>query len=188
MLHNNRGSMLLSAVFIIVVFSVIIAVMIKILMGTDQVKLSATYSTQAEAIARGGAEFVLGTLFQPGHGNAYKSVLWQGSKPSSKTIIDNNFCATHAGHLLCSKDFLVYTGCQLESVVIDVADASADKENLKQSTVQYVYFITATASCNVPFTDTVMMTNADHANTYKITRTVEVSAVDLAWLDSLKVQ
>ena len=59
-----KGSMLITALMIIVFFSLILAAMARMLSNSDQNNLTASVGTQAELLAHSGTEYAMSRLFE----------------------------------------------------------------------------------------------------------------------------
>src|SRR5574344_750019 len=97
MLHNTfkKGSMLITAVFVILVFTSLIAIVSRLIIGSNQTQLTSVLGTQADALARSGTEFALAALFFPNTANSSESAIWgigkgpENYKSSALVLIDN---------------------------------------------------------------------------------------------------
>lgn len=84
-----KGSMLITALMIIVFFSLILAAMARMLSNSDQNNLTASVGTQAELLAHSGTEYAMSRLFEINKVGAVQSSIWEGEPPSSKKISDS---------------------------------------------------------------------------------------------------
>lgn len=161
-LAKNRGSMLVTAIFVIVVFTSLLAIISRILMRQEDVELGNVYSTQAEALARSGTEFALGALFLPNKLSVDSPIFKEGIKEQEYIILQcpsehNTFCN-------------VQGRCNIEKVTIIVRNLA---KITSDTDILYEYQILSRASCTVPF--------INNTNSYKITREIQTVASDLRW-------
>lgn len=174
---HQKGSMLITAIFVILVFSSLLAIVSRLVIGANQVQLSSVLGTQADALARSGNEFALGALFFPNTANSSKSSIWGVNKgPQDFTITplvlisnckdktDPNFCE------------VVYSGCYINKVTILAKNIG---ESETYSDVKFEYVIESEAICEVPFNDV-----ASGSAGYKLTRHVRTVASDVRWKDT----
>lgn len=182
-LHRKRGSMLLTAIAVIVVFSLLIAVSARMLMNSDQNKVTVSVGMQAELLAHTGTEFAMAQLFPLGASNgSLSSLLWGDGEPASKSILPAN-CSSVShedGNILCNG---FRDGCYLDKLYIDVKKIISD--DVSGSDVLYEYRITSSAVCDVPFISSSCAPNSatcsGNTSYYKVKRTETTKASDISW-------
>jgi hypothetical protein len=179
MLHNTfkKGSMLITAVFVILVFTSLIAIVSRLIIGSNQTQLTSVLGTQADALARSGTEFALAALFFPNTANSSESAIWgigkgpENYKSSALVLIDN--CKGNNDQNFCS---VVYSGCYINKLSILVKDLNSSDS---YADVKYEYIIDSEAICEVPFND-----NSEGNRYYNLTRHITTTATDVRWRDT----
>lgn len=186
MLHKNKGSMLITAIFVIVVFTILIAVMFRMVSDTRQANISSVYATKAENLAQGAAEMTLSMLFEHGKENAANSSLWAlwaqlesaaSPHPVNKKTYEVMNC--DRDDMKGKEPFCNDSRCKVKSVKITPYSTGHSTD----TTV--VYEVVASASCQVPWVD-----HASSATTqyYPVERTVRLQVSDVRWynVDAIK--
>lgn len=182
MLHKNKGSMLITAIFVIVVFTILIAVMFRMVSDTRQANISSVYATKAENLAQGAAEMTLSMLFEHGKENAANSSLWaQLEEATSPHPVNKTYEVMN-----CTRDdmkknapFCNDSRCQVKSVTITPYSTGHSTDTA------VVYEVVASASCNVPWVDHASSTTTQ---SYPVERTVRLQVSDVRWynVDAIK--
>lgn len=171
----QKGSMLLTAVFIIITFSVMLAVLAQMYQSNNQIKVNNFIAFHAETVAYTGSEYAMSYLFPlqqctsaTCYSSSYEQTNWKnlwgqsGENLGKKNIIDIEACKNRA-HIendpLCNG---VRDGCYISELSIE---PKLKKMN-STDTDGYVYTIVSEATCDVPFIETL---NID-SPTYQIKR------------------
>lgn len=177
MLHKHskiKGSLLVTAVFLMVVFSGLTAILAKILMNQDEVEISSVLGVQADALAKSGVEFALGSLFLPNTPNGTQSPIFAGKNITDGLEVTLIECSNGSTNDFCN---VQYNSCKIDKVSVTVNDLSLISSN---TDVKYQYHIISQASCDATFF------SEDNIHGYKISRQVDVYATDVRWRDSNK--
>jgi hypothetical protein len=173
-ISSVKGSMLLTAIFLLTVFCALIAIMSRVFMGQEDVELSSVYGTQAQALARSGTEFALGALFVPGKTSAVESKIFEGSfnlvADSPFTVIECNGYSENESNF-CR----VNNRCKLDKVTVSVNNL---EDIVTDADVKYEYYISAKASCEIPLVNGL--------KSYKVTRQLDTFATDVRWTSTRK--
>lgn len=183
MLHKNKGSMLITAIFVIVVFTILIAVMFRMVSDTRQANISSVYATKAENLAQGAAEMTLSMLFEHGKENAANSSLWaqleSAASPHPVNMKTYEVMNCDRDDMKGKEPFCNDSRCKVKSVKITPYSTGHSTD----TTV--VYEVVASASCQVPWVD-----HASSATTqyYPVERTVRLQVSDVRWynVDAIK--
>ena len=194
----SRGSMLITAVFVLVVFSGIAAVLGQILIQDRQVQLNAVLGSQAKLMAESGLEYGMSSLFSLGRETSYSensegySKVWLAIREEIKTsghasydfieketgVFGNCNAAASGSNTYFCKD--LYSRCWLSRLTVDAVDlaflGSGDSAVSLDSRIEYT--ITSEASCQIPILDD---DNGRADDTYIITRKAEITATDLRY-------
>lgn len=185
MLHKNKGSMLITAIFVIVVFTILIAVMFRMVSDTRQANISSVYATKAENLAQGAAEMTLSMLFEHGKENAANSSLWaqlEGATsphPVNKIPYEVMKCTRDDIGKKEKAPFCNDSRCHVKSVTITPYSTGHSTDTA------VVYEVVALASCDVPWVDHASSTTTQY---YPVERTVRLQVSDVRWynVDAIK--
>jgi hypothetical protein len=182
-IRKVKGSMMMTAVAVIVIFSLLIAFSARMLTNSTQNTVTVSVGSQAELLAHTGTEYAMALLFPLGSENgSLSSSLWGGGEPASRSILpDNCNSVSHAsGNVLCNG---FRDGCFLDKLYIDVKKIISDE--VSGSDVLYEYRITSSAVCSVPFIDTYCEPGSDicSGNTgyYQVRRSEITKSSDISW-------
>lgn len=173
-MYHNRGSLLITAVFIIVIFSVLLAVMVRLVTNTRQVNVSEYYAIKAQNLAESANDFVLMMLFEAGSENSANSSLWVKLEPQVQKPIKNKSyeLISCVGEQTGKEPFCNDTRCKVETAVVTPYNTGSQSDTI------VVYNIKTTASCEVPWLEN---STSEQVLTHRITRSVEVQATDIRW-------
>lgn len=174
-LFYQKGSMLLTAVFIIIIFSVMLAVLAQMFQSNNQVKVNNFIAFHAETVAYSGSEYAMSYLFplqqctsSSCYSRSFEQNNWKnlwgesGENLDKRNIIDIDACKNRAytdSDPLCNG---VRDGCYISELSIE---PKLKKIN-SIDTDGYVYTIISEATCEVPYVET--LNNA--SPTYQIKR------------------
>ncbi len=172
-----KGSMILTVIAVIVLFSLIIAALAGMLAASAQNRLTVSYGAQAEMLAHSGTEYALALLFPVnGRNGSLDSPLWAGGTPAPRSVLPAECSSDRSVHPLCGG---LRPGCRLARLDVGVrevfgsADPGAD--------VRYEYTITSSAVCRVPFADGSCSGAECGGNSYETRSTEVTKAADIAW-------
>lgn len=153
MFHKIKGSLLITAIFVIIIFSIILASITRIFIAENERHISSVYSSYANLLAYSGVEYASSLLFpiQKNINLQGERILWGpvlGSIYSEqKEDIDlySDICngSTKDVSSICT---LSNNGCYLGGLTISAIDSSIS--NIDQ---KYIYKIKSTGICKVPF-------------------------------------
>ena len=199
-LAGVRGSLLMTAVFVLVVFSGIAAVLAQILIQDRQVQLNAVLGSQARLMAESGLEYGMSSLFPLNRESSYAespsaSRVWQTIKNDIKTSghASYDFIASEGGVFgNCSKEASgsntyfckdLYSQCWLSRLTVEAVDLAFLNDGSSPVSLdsRIEYTIVSEASCEIPILDD---DNSSSADTYVITRKAEITAADLRYSGS----
>ena len=176
-----KGSMLITALMIIVFFSLILAAMARMLSNSDQNNLTASVGTQAELLAHSGTEYAMSRLFEINKVGAVQSSIWEGEPPSSKSLIPDNCSVVSQGddNIFCNG---YRNGCYLEKLQVDAREV-LESSVVTGADVNYEYTIISEAVCLVPFTengcDTLACSKVER--NYEVRRREVTKTADINW-------
>lgn len=173
----------MTAVAVIVIFSLLIAVSARMLSNSTQNTVTVSVGTQAELLAHTGTEYAMAQLFPLGSSNgSLSSPIWSGAEPASRSLLPSNCSSiSHTqGNILCNG---FRNDCYLDRLYVDVRKIISD--DVSGSDVQYEYLITSSAICVVPFIDTYCAEGSDSCagNTgyYQVRRSEVTKTTDISW-------
>ena len=197
----SRGSMLITAVFVLVVFSGIAAVLGQILIQDRQVQLNAVLGSQAKLMAESGLEYGMSSLFSLGREKSYSentegySRVWQAIRNDIKAsghasydfiekesgVFGNCNAAAAGSNTYFCKD--LYSQCWLSRLTVEAVDLAylspGDSTVSLDSRIEYT--VTSEASCQIPILDD---DNGRSDDVYTIIRKAEITATDLRYSGS----
>lgn len=152
MFHKIKGSLLITAIFVIIIFSIILASITRIFIAENERHISSVYSSYANLLAYSGVEYASSLLFPIQDGNLQgERILWgpilgviySGQREEIDLYSDICKGKTEDELPICS---LSDNGCYLGGLSISAIDSST--WNIDQ---KYIYKIKSTGICKVPF-------------------------------------
>lgn len=192
-MYKQRGSMLLTAIFIIIVFSVMLAVLANILNNSSQQKVNFSLGIQAELLADSGIEYAMSWIFPLSKCEEKSSVCekysyefpswsngtgWGLDKINQPkyVLLDENNCKNishESDNPLCNG---LRDGCYIKEIAIEPITMMNEKTEILNSKIKFKYKISSIAVCEVPFIDGH---DINGSSTYNITREKHIIATDI---------
>ncbi len=166
--------MILTAIFIIITFSIFLSVLVKILGDSKQVNVNSVFADRAENLAISGKELALAQLFELSKESSKKSSLWKNLEPTLKEPQNNKEYTILTCNNSNTAPFCDNARCKIDKVTITPRITSNDDEILNIDT-PIVYEIVSKAICNVP---NIENTND---NSVRISKIATATVTDVRW-------
>ncbi len=196
-IKRQNGSMLITAVFVMVVFGVISAVIARMITEDRQNYLNSVMEIQAELLAESGLEYAMTEIFPlnresslsvySGKGSYFYEAIKDDLKNTGKADFDfignssdMSFCTSESSG---KNDFFcrdMYSGCYLSSLKVTAEDITyGHKTGITiKTTAPIEYTIRSVALCEVPFLD-AGDNDSGASKQYLIRREKEITASDI---------